>query len=323
MKRWVCHLAALAAICGSAHAEMPADPITWLARISSAAHKLNYSGAFTYQSGKNVENSRIVHLVDGGGGEFEKMEALDGSPREVVRSNEEVQCFLPDQKLLIVDQSGARRSFPARLPASPSALAEHYRIRKGDVVRVAGMESQQIILEPKDEMRYGHQFWADTTSGLLLKARLVNEKGESIEQFAFTEVRIGTPFDKDKVKPRFERTPDWKVVNARGIDVKMEDTGWVFRNTIPGFRQVVSVARQARKERGEAYHVVFSDGLAAISVFIEPVLPGKHGAQSGMSSSGAINIFRRTVAEHQVTVLGEVPPQALVRIADGVEMRKR
>jgi sigma-E factor negative regulatory protein RseB len=82
------------------------------------------------------------------------------------------------------------------------------------------------------------------------------------------------------------------------------------------------VVRQARKERGEAYHVVFSDGLAAISVFIEP-LPAKGNAQSGLSSSGAFNIFRRIVADHLITALGEVPSQALVRIADGVEMRKR
>ena len=255
-------------------------------------------------------------------GEYEKLEALDGSPREVVRNNDEVQCFLPEQKLLIVDQFGARRSFPARLPPSPNALAENYRIRKGEVSRIAGMESQQIILEPRDEMRFGHHFWADVSSGLLLRARLVGEKGDSIEQFVFTEVQIGAPFDKEKVRPRFTRSADWKVVNARGNDVRVEDIGWTFRNTIPGFRQVVSVARQARKERGEAYHVVFSDGLAAISVFIEPE-SGKGAAQSGLSASGSFNIFRRSVADHRITVLGEVPAQALVRIADGVEMRKR
>lgn len=321
MKRFLCICAAVLATQGAAWADGPSDPISWLGRISNAAHRLNYIGTFSYQNGKNVETSRIAHLVDGGA-EFEKLEALDGSPREVVRSNDEVQCFLPDQKLVIVDQSSARRSFPARLPASPSALAENYRIRKGEVVRIAGLESQQIILEPKDDMRFGHQLWADVASGLLLRARLIGEKGESIEQFAFNDVQIGTVFDKEKVKPRFVRGADWKVVQARGNDVKVEDTGWVFRNTIPGFRQVVSVARPARKERGEAYHVVFSDGLAAISVFIEPQSVKVH-AQSGMSANGAVNIFRRTVADHLITVLGEVPPAALVRIADGVEVRKR
>ncbi len=321
MRRFHCLLAAFLC-CGTAWAEVPSDPLSWLGRISSAAHKLNYTGTFVYQNGRNVETSRIAHLVDGGG-EYEKLEALDGSPREVVRSNDEVQCFLPDQKLVIVDQPSARRSFPARLPASPSALAENYRIRKGEVVRIAGLESQQIILEPKDDMRFGHQLWADTASGLLLRARLIGEKGESVEQFVFNEVQIGVPVDREKVKPRFVHAADWKVVQARGNEVKVEDIGWVFRNAIPGFRQVVSVVRPARKERGESYHVVFSDGLAAISVFIEPLSSAKTNAQSGMSTSGAVNIFRRTVADHLITVLGEVPPQALVRIADGVEMRKR
>lgn len=321
MKRFLCFLAVVFAGCGSVLAQAPNDPLSWLGRISSAAHKLNYTGTFTYQSGKHMEASRITHLVDASG-EYEKLEALDGSPREVVRNNDEVQCFLPEQKLLIVDQFGARRSFPARLPPSPSALAENYRIRKGEVSRIAGMESQQIILEPRDDMRFGHHLWADVASGLLLRARLMGEKGDSIEQFVFTEVQIGAPFDKEKVRSRFTRSADWKVVNARGNDVKVEDIGWVFKHSIPGFRQVVSVARQARKERGEAYHVVFSDGLAAISVFIEPE-SGKGTAQSGLSASGSFNIFRRSVADHRITVLGEVPAQALVRIADGVEMRKR
>ena len=321
MKRFLCFLALCWACVGAALAQVPTDPLSWLGRISSAAHRLNYTGTFTYQSGKHVETSRITHMVDAGG-EYEKLEALDGSPREVVRNNDEVQCFLPEQKLLIVDQFGARRSFPARLPQSPSALAEHYRIRKGDVARIAGMESQQIILEPKDDLRFGHHLWADMATGLLLRARLVSEKGDSIEQFVFTEVQIGAPIDRDKLKPRFASAPDWKVVNARGSDVKVEDIGWGFRNTIPGFRQVVSVARQVRKDRGEAYHVVFSDGLAAISVFIEPE-PGKGTVQSGLSSSGSFNIYRRMVAEHRITVLGEVPAQALVRIADGIELRKR
>lgn len=322
MKRLASCVAVLCcALIASARAETPNDPLSWLARISSAAHRLNYSGTFSYQSGKSVESSRITHLVDAGG-EFEKLEALDGSPREVVRNNDEVQCFLPDQKLLIVDQSSARRSFPARLPPSPSALAENYRIRKGDVVRIAGLESQQIILEPRDDLRFGHDFWADVSSGLLLKARLLNDKGESVEQFAFNEVRIGAPIDRDRLKSRYERSKEWKVVNARGVDMKLEDIGWVFKNSLPGYRQVVSVARQPHSDRGEAYHVVFSDGLASISVFIE-ALPPKGSGQSGASSSGAFNIFRRVVAEHQVTVLGEVPPKALMRIAEGVEVKKR
>ncbi|HNO88683.1 MAG TPA: MucB/RseB C-terminal domain-containing protein, partial [Rhodocyclaceae bacterium] len=280
------------------------------------------SGTFTYQHGKTVETSRIAHLVDGSG-EFERLEALDGSPREVVRSNDQVQCYLPDQRMLIVDQPSVRRSFPARLPPSVNTLAENYRIRKGEMVRIAGLESQQIILEPKDNLRYGHQFWADVNSGLLLRARLIDEKGDSIEQFAFSEVQIGVPLDRDKVRAHIVRDPDWKVVNARGTEVRMEDAGWVFRNALPGYRQVVSVLRQIRQDRPEAYHVVFSDGLSAISVFIEPHAGKSSVIQSGMSATGSFNILRRSAGDYLITVLGEVPAAALVRLADGIELRKK
>lgn len=322
MKRFRHGLLVLLACCGTVRAEAPGDPLSWLGRIASAAHRLNYSGTFTYQHGKTVETSRIAHMVDGGG-EYERLEALDGSPREVVRNNDQVQCYLPDQRMVIIDQPSVRRSFPARLPPSVSALAENYRIRKGESVRIAGLESQQIILEPKDNLRYGHQFWADMNSGLLLRARLIDEKGDSIEQFAFSEVQIGGAPDKDKVRAHIVRDPDWKVVNARGTEVRMEDSGWAFRNTLPGYRQVVSVLRQIRQDRPEAYHVVFSDGLSAVSVFIEPAAGKGSVIQSGLSATGSFNILRRNAGDHLITVLGEVPAAALTRLADGIELRKK
>ncbi|NTV10127.1 MAG: siderophore-interacting protein [Zoogloea sp.] len=306
----------------TAVAQTAGDPGAWLARISNASQKLNYAGTFTYQSGKHVETSRIVHVLDASG-EYEKLETLDGMPREVIRNNAEVRCFLPEQKTVIVDKQAGRGGFPARLPSTTQELAEHYRIRQGERVRVAGLEAQQILLEPRDDYRYGQIFWADLNTGLLLKSRTVNDRGETMEQLAFTEIRIGQPVDREKLKPRYLKTADWRVVNARGSDVRPEDSGWNFRSTLPGFRQVVSVRRQLKQAGASAYHVVFSDGLASISVFIEPLDGHADPAhQSGLSSSGAMNIYRRAVGNHLLTVLGEVPSQALVKLAEGVEQRK-
>ena len=187
MSRWVLALGVLLASWGVG-AEVPSDPLTWLGRIAAAGQRLNYSGTFTYQSGNRSETSRIVHVRDSGG-EFERLETLDGSPREVIRNNGEVRCVLPAQKTVIIDQAGSRRAFPSRLAEAWMNLSESYRIRRGELSRVAGLEAQQIILEPKDDLRYGYLLWADVQSGLLLKSRMVSERGETIEQFAFNEVK--------------------------------------------------------------------------------------------------------------------------------------
>ena len=301
---------------GPVHAELPSDPLSWLGRISSAGQRLNYVGTFVYQSGGHVETSRIAHRVDADG-EHERLEVLDGSPREIIRRGNEVHCVLPDERTVIIDEAGGRRAFPALLPASLSGLAESYRIRKGEVSRVAGFEAQALVLEPKDDLRYGHTLWAEMQSGLLLKSRMVDEKGGLIEQFSFSDVRIGGDIDAELLASRFEPGEGWRVVNARGSDMPVEEAGWVLAEALPGYGLTSVMRRPLGRDRGQAVHMVFSDGLAAISVFIEPVGDGS-AIGLGPVSNGAINIYKRTVDGHLVTTLGEAPERAVRRIGDNI-----
>lgn len=306
-------------------AQTPGDAVNWLGRIAAAGQRLNYSGTFTYQSGNRSETSRIAHLRDGNG-EFERLETLDGSPREVIRSNGEVRCVLPAQKTVIIDQAGSRRAFPSRLAEAWMNLSESYRIRRGEVSRVAGLEAQQIILEPKDDLRYGHLLWADVSSGLLVKSRMVNERGESIEQFAFNDIKIGGEVDRAQLQSRFagEQGAGWQVVNARGNELRQEDTGWVLKAAVPGFYQTSAVRRQMNAAGGDTVQLVFSDGLAAVSVFIEPVAGATEAKlTAGPLQSGPINLYKRVVANHLVTALGEVPPRTVQRLAEAVEPARR
>lgn len=303
-----------------ARGDAPADALQWLGRVADAARSLTYTGTFIYQSGSRTETSRLTHLVEAGN-EIERLQVLDGSPREVLRFNDEVRCFLPESRLLIVERRGSRRqAFPALLPASLAGLAEYYAIRKGAVGRVAGYDSQSIVIEPKDNLRYGHQFWVDTRSGLLLKAGLIDERGDALETFAFTDLRIGGPVDRKAL----EQGPDiagsdWKVVNVRST--QGDDGQWVFRNPLPGFRKVLAMRRQVRPDVPEMTHILFSDGLAAVSVFIEPLAEGK--PETGLFAMGTINIFKRVIGSHMLVVMGDIPPQSLKMLAGGVEAKSR
>ena len=272
MKRALMLVAIGGALVAPAYGDQHGDALVWLQKMASAAQKLNYTGIFTYQSGGSSETSRITHLVDAGG-EHEKLEVLDGSPREVVRNNDEVRCFLPEDKLVIVEKRGQIKAFPALLPTSVNSLSDYYLIRKGDVSRVAGLDSQLIVLEPKDALRYGHHLWADVNSGLILKARMVNERNEAIEQFAFTQFQINVPIDRETLKPKFGKEGKvWRIHNARASQSLSAGSDWLFKAQLPGFRKSAGMKRQATQENGpETTHFVFTDGLASISVFIEPL----------------------------------------------------
>ena len=299
----------------------PNDALQWLQRVTTAAQKLNYSGVFTYQSGSLTETSRITHAFEGGR-EIERLEALDGSPREVLRENGDIRCVLPDSRLVIIEHRSSGRSFPALLPDGLGALTDHYSIRKGIVARMAGFEAQQIQLEPRDEFRYGRQYWAENTSGLLLKASLVGNRGEARESFAFSELKIGGPIDREALRGRIKtNSPDWRIHDIRAKETSPDESPWIFRNTLPGFHLVSGMKRQSRGDGPEVTHMLYSDGIATISVFMELAATAKATGEPGAFPVGPMNGYRRIIGDTQIVLVGDVPPAALKQLGDGIEAK--
>ena len=298
------------------------EALALLQKIADAARELNYSGTFVYQHGDQVETSRIVHFVDGGN-EYEKLETLDGPRREVIRNNDEVLCYYPDAKIVRSDKRVARRTFPALLPEQLSSLTEYYEIRKAEPERIGGFETQALVLEPKDGMRYGHKFWADSASGLLLKARMLSERHNVVEQFSFTQVIIGAGVTREMVQPSFTiRFPEWRLDRFANNTISEVESGWTVKNFPAGFRKILEMRRSKQGNSVLVTHLVYSDGLAAVSVFIEPAAT-RNKINEGLSQQGAINIYTKTINDQVVTVLGEAPATTIMQIANSVSPRGR
>jgi len=240
--------------------------------------------------------------------------------REVIRTNDQVSCYLPDTKTVIVEPRSTRR-FPALFPEQLSGVSDNYTVIVAAMDRVAGLDCQVIVLEPKDRLRYGHQFCAEAASGLPLRARTFSEKNRPLESFAFTEVRIGGHFNRDQVRSRYAaKSRAWKVDHSSLVlsDVPA-DTGWTLTQQPAGFRKLTELKRSIAGRTAMVSHIVYSDGLAAISVFIEP-LPKARPVNS-LSHQGAVNIYVRPVADHLVTVLGETPAATVMQVANSLEFR--
>lgn len=325
MMPWRCLLLCLASwsLAPGALAENTPDTLQWLQKVANSARRLNYSGVFVYQEGSRSETSRIAHLLENGR-ELERTETLDDSPREVVREGDEIKCYIPDQRLLVMERSKGRRSFPAVLPERLTILTDYYNIRRGPPGRVAGFDAQTILVDPKDELRYRRQFWVEAQSGLMLKASLLDEGGNPRESFTFTEVRIGGPVDRESLKVHARlKGGDWRVHDTRSRDMTPDDDEWVFRAPLPGFHRMSGMKRKSRRDGNEMTHLVFSDGLAAISVFIKPLDLASPRPESGVFAMGAVNVYKRLLGNHLLTALGDVPPVALVRLVDGIEARRK
>lgn len=306
--------AALALAVGAAQAQSP-ETLGWLRKIHEATQRLSYTGTFVYQNGTRSETSRITRYVDASG-DIEKLEVLDGVPREIVRTRDTVRCYLPDSRVVKVDRR-AERGFPALVPERIVALARHYDIHLGEARRIAGFDCQAVVLSPKDDLRYGYKLYADVSTGMLLRAVTVDAAGASVEQFTFTQLAIGN-VTRDMVKPR-HAVREWRVEDAKAEPARL--AGWGLSAELPGFHKVTELKRRLGEHRPVG-QMVFSDGLAAVSVFIEPLEGRRDPVRTGLASMGAIHIYTREVANHMVTVVGEAPAISVQRIADAVEFRR-
>lgn len=312
-------LALLLAIgAGLAQAQTTPEALALLRKIHHATQTLSYRGTFVYQQGDRSETSRIARIADSAGG-VEKLEVLDGVPREIVRTRDTLRCYLPESQTVKVERNGDQRGFPALLPERFTDLAQHYVITRGKGARIAGFDCESVMLASRDELRYSYKLWADAATGMLLKARTLNEKGEILEQFTFTQLAIG-PVARDKVMPR-HAARSWRVEEAGAAPANLADAGWSVNADLPGFRKIGEVRRRLRESQSVG-QVVYSDGLAAVSVFIEPLAGHREPVRPGLSNLGAINIYTREVANHLVTVVGETPAVSVRRIADRVEFRR-
>jgi sigma-E factor negative regulatory protein RseB len=320
-RRAGCGVAAIVALAALAvaPAALASDAAEWLTRAANAARQLNFVGTLVYQHGGRVETSRIVH-VNGGDGEFEKLVNLDGPRREVIRRNDEVHCYYPDARVVRIEPRAFRNAFPSLSAQQRKALGEQYAFRMAEKDRVAGLEAQAWVFEPKDGMRYGHKFWADTASGLLVKARVTNERNEVVEQVTFTDLAIGARVDPEMVKPTWPSVPpDWEVRQSGSADPQHRDTGWAAGWLPPGFVKMVEGFRHLGGKRQPAAHLVYSDGLVAVSVFVEPAAGTP--PPTGLSQQGGLNVFVRQLDGNVVTVLGEVPVVTVRQIANSVTRR--
>ena len=303
----------------AAIAQTDPQAVAWLQRIQAATQRLSYAGTFVHQHGDQMQTSAVTRHVNASGRQ-ERLESLSGPLREVIRAGEQVTCYLPESRTVRIERQVADRSFPAILPGQIKDLTESYQIRKAETERVAGHDCQVIVLTPKDRTRYGHKLWADVSTGMLLKARTFDERGIAIETFEFTQLQIGG-IDPGRVKSRYSpKARDWRVEDSLAQDANLLEAGWVIKSSLPGFRKIGEMRRNLGGTQGVG-HIVLSDGLAAVSVFIEP-WTSRPDAVNGIARQGATNAYSRRLGDHRITVVGDAPADSVKYLANAIEYRK-
>lgn len=314
----------LAALLLAGSAAAAEDARDWLRQMSEASQGLNYRGTFVYVHEGRLEAMRIIHRA-GEDGEHERLIALTGDAREVIRDGKQVTCILPKNRSVMVDRSVPRKPFPAALPRDLGALGGQYEFLTAGTDRVSGRPSRIVVIQPRDAFRYGYRLWLDQDTSLLLKSELFDAGGQAVEQVMFTDMQILDEVPEEELQPM--PRDDGFVISAAAPhgepaadEPHDEDFDWAVAELPAGF--MLTHHNRVRMPSAEApvEHMVFSDGLATVSVYIEPE-PAAGQGLSGHSTMGAVNALGLQRDAAQITVVGEVPRVTVEHIARSVQPR--
>ncbi len=304
-------------------ADTSTDAIKWLEKMAVAMKTLNYEGAFVYVHDNQIESMQIIHGRDETG-EHERLFSLNGAAREILRVNDELKCILPDSQAVLVEKSRPKQYIPPALLTITKKLGRFYEFKVLGEDRVADKIAQVIAVHPKDPYRYGYRLWLDKKTGLLLKSDLVNARGQSLEQIMFTRLDVLDHMPNKHLEPVIDghdfkwfeskQQPDISSSN-KGAARK---SGWKVTHVPGGFTKSMQKIHSLPRNRMPVEHMVFTDGFSSISVFIEKPQELKDIFE-GVSHMGAVHAYGTMISGHQVTVVGEVPEDAVMIIGDSVQ----
>ncbi len=294
----------------------------WLMRMQEASRERSYIGTFVVSSsGGGLSSARIWHAGHPTQ-QVEKVEVLTGAPRSTYRRNEEVLTFLPDDRVVRAEKREAMGLFPNLLRSSDTSIPEFYTARRTGAERVAGFDADVVQLAPKDDLRFGYRVWSEKRSGLMVKLQTLDGQGRVLEQAAFSELQLDVPVPADRITRKMQPPPGWRVERAKAVKTDAASEGWALKAAVPGFKPMNCYRRPAAAgAAGGSLQWIFSDGLAAVSLFIEPYDPERH-QQEGLMASGATQTLTRRMEDWWVTAVGEVPAQTLKAFVHGIERRR-
>lgn len=277
-----------------------------LGRLAAAERQQSFQGTFIYERNGSFSTHAVWHRVEEGGQIRERLLQLDGPAQEVLKVDGQAQCVTGS----LADQVSEGQAWPAR-QLDAEQLSNWYNMRVAGQSRIANRPADVLVLEPKDQHRYGFELYLDRETGLPLKSLLLNERGQLLERFQFAQLDTSTP-----VENAMQPSSACRAVRLRAAD-SMAEGSWRSDWLPPGFTLATAQLRRDPASEEAVAYLMYGDGLARFSVFIEP-LNGSvvDDARSQLGPTVAVSRRMSTNSgDVMVTVVGEIPLGTAERIA--------
>ena len=296
------------------------DPWLMIQKAAFAARELNYRGTFLYQNGNQSNSVQITHM-NNSGREFTRNVILNAhKPREVFSDGSDIVIFNPQKNKIVIEKRRGQNLFPAILPVNLDSLKISYKLRMVGSDNIAGRNAYVVELVPNDAYRYNYKVWLDKEYGLLLKLALLNDKNQTLEQVIFQELSMLNTHDLNWFQPKIDLSKSYVMEDVALLN--RVSTNWIVAELPPGYVKVDHIERASKGKKGLINQMIFSDGLASVSLFIEPLTKGVR-PKMGQMIVGSTNICAHMIDGYQITVVGEVPAATVQQIAKAVSFKKQ
>lgn len=283
--------------------------------MSAAAKHLNYDGVFVYRHGNRLDTLRIIHQGDGDQ-ERERLVSLTGFAREVIRDADSVTCYFPDDQAVMVEKSRPRKFLATQLPHPIEKIADFYDFSVTGKERVAGRAAWVVNITPRDDYRYGYQLWIDEETRLLLKSELHDDSGWPVEQILFTSITFPADIQPDLLKPALSgKGYTWYTSKVAATAIASDTSAWLVSSPPAGF--VLDAMEKQQADDSALEHIVYTDGLAMVSIFIERMQAGEQSRTQPVIVGG-VNTVAVYSNGYQITAMGEVPLKTVRQMASSV-----
>jgi sigma-E factor negative regulatory protein RseB len=293
----------------------------WLERLHNASSNRAFIGTYVLSAGSEMAASKIWHICDGQQ-QMERIESLTGAPRTTLRRNDEVMTFAADTRTVLKEKRESLRLFPDLNSAPGQQIAAFYGVKVLGQERVAGHDADVLVFQPKDKLRFAYKVWAERKTGLVVKLQTLATEGQVLEQVAFTELQLDAPVKMENLSRLMANTKGYQVLEPDVKPTTAEAQGWRLKTPVAGFAPVGCHVRvDTSAGRAGVMQWVFSDGMAAVSLFVETLDPVRHSKEKS-AAAGATHTLAGRVGDHWVTAMGEVPVETLRLFVSSLE-RKR
>jgi sigma-E factor negative regulatory protein RseB len=283
--------------------EQSQRPLPSLQQLAIAAQSLNFEMSLIVYRPGNEPVPYVWRRGNLAGERVEYLNELNGPGAQIIRFGEMVSYFQADTPAYTLAQDYLKGVLPHNLLHNPQAFAAAYDTIYVGRARVAGLAAHQFRIVSKDKSRYNYTLWLDEATSLPIKFTTFTLSGELLESVQVTHLEVTQQAHSSFASIDRETLPAAQHLNPN----KDFTLNWTISKLPVGMSEVQRRVTRLAITGELAEHILLSDGLVDVSVYLQPA--GDVAQEDVLLRNQSDTFLARVKDDVQVSVVGKIPAQ--------------